>query len=282
MLEQLKQILDYTFHITKDIAISVKGILIILLVLLITKTLLSLVKKILTRNMNSVDKAKVNTIFYYIKWFLYIIVFLTSLDAIGVNLNPLFAASAPLLIGVGLALQTVFQDIIAGVLILVDQTMRIGDIIELEGKIGRVEEVKLRTTRAVTMDNKVLVIPHHIYLVNSLYNWTQNNKATRESVEVSVAYGSDVKLVEKILLEATKVHTKISNNPPAVVRFTNFGDSGLHFKLIFTLQNSFDVLEPQSDIRFEIDRLFKANNIEIPYPQQEIHIKEQKITKEDA
>ena len=99
-----------------------------------------------------------------------------------------------------------FQDIISGVFILIDQSVHVGDIIEIEGKVGRVEEIKLRTTRAVTIDNKVLVIPNHLYLTNSLYNWTQNGTLTRESVDVGVAYGSDVQLVRKLLLQAASTH----------------------------------------------------------------------------
>jgi len=195
---------------------------------------------------------------------------------LGVNVTGIFAASAALLIGVGLALQTLFQDIISGIFILVDQTVHVGDIIEIEGKIGRVEEIKLRTTRAVTIDNKVLIIPNHLYLTNTLYNWTQNGVTTRESVEVGVAYGSDVQLVKKLLLRAANSHHEVLEDPPPSVVFKNFGDSALEFKLVFTLSDSFQANQPRSDIRFEIDKLFRENNISIPFPQRDIHIIEKK------
>ena len=86
-----------------------------------------------------------------------------SCHNIGINVTAIFAASAALLVGVGLALQTFFQDIISRIFILLDQSVHVNDIIELDGKIGRVEEIKLRTTRAVTVDNKVLIIPNHLY-----------------------------------------------------------------------------------------------------------------------
>jgi small-conductance mechanosensitive channel len=139
-----------------------------------------------------------------------------------------------------------------------------------------VEEIKLRTTRAVTIDNKVLVIPNHLYLTNSLYNWTQNDTFTRESVSVGVAYGSDVQLVKKLLLEAANKHPEVLSQPEPVVLFTDFGDSSLNFKLIFTLNDSFKAQFPSSDIRFEIDRLFRENNVSIPFPQRDIHIIEKK------
>jgi len=199
-------------------------------------------------------------------------VILITIDNMGVNVTAVLAASAALLVGIGLALQTFFQDIISGIFILIDQSVHVGDIIEIDGKVGRVVEIKLRTTRAVTIDNKVLVIPNHKYLTSILYNWTENGVKTRESVSVGVAYGSDVELVKELLLQAAKNHPKVLKHPPPLVLFMNFGDSSLNFKLIFTLNNSFEAVLTQSDIRFEINRLFKEHNITIPFPQRDVHL----------
>ena len=197
---------------------------------------------------------------------------LITFHTLGVNVTGIFAASAALLIGIGLAMQTLFQDIISGIFILVDQSVHVGDIIELEGKVGRVEEIKLRTTRAVTADNKILIIPNHLYLENSLYNWTQNGTNTRETVEVGVAYGSDVQLVKKLLLQSVSNNPIILKEPEPNVLFTDFGDSSLNFRVAFTINDSFNARFPKSDVRFEIDRLFRENNITIPFPQRDIHI----------
>ena len=271
-METLSQFLNYTFHLTDNISIRVSGILLVLVVIFITSMLLNLVRRVLTRKLPGEDKVKFKILFNYGKWIIYLIILLITFTAIGINVTAVFAASAALLIGVGLALQTLFQDIIAGVLILVDQTIHVGDIVEIDGKVGRVDEIKLRTTRAVTIDNKVLIIPHHLYLTNSLYNWTQNGTETRESIEVGVAYGSDVNKVKELLLQAANNHPSILKNPSPLVLFTNFGDSSLNFKLIFTLNDSFQGAIPRSDLRFEIDKLFRENNITIPFPQRDIHI----------
>ncbi|PWH83038.1 mechanosensitive ion channel protein MscS [Algibacter marinivivus] len=271
-MEKLNNILNYTFSITNDISISVKGILLVIAVIILTSFLLNIFRRILTRRLPNEDKAKFKILFGYGKWIVYLIILLITFHGIGINVTAVFAASAALLIGVGLALQTLFQDIIAGVLILIDQTIHVGDIIEIDGKVGRVDEVKLRTTRAVTIDNKVLVIPHHLYLTNTLYNWTQNGATTRESVTVGVAYGSDVQLVKSLLLKAADSHDIILKHPAPYVFFTNFGDSALEFKLVFTLNDSFQGAIPKSDLRFEIDKLFREHNISIPFPQRDIHI----------
>ena len=272
-MEDLKNILNHTFKLSEDISISVRGILLVTIVIFITSIILNVFRRVLTRHLPDDDKTKFKILFGYGKWIVYLIILLITFNAIGVNVTAVFAASAALLIGVGLALQTLFQDIIAGVLILVDQTIHVGDIIEIDGKVGRVDEIKLRTTRAVTIDNRVLIIPHHLYLTNSLYNWTQNGSTTRESVLVGVAYGSDVQLVKKLLLQAAVGNELVMKHPVPYVFFTNFGDSALEFKLVFTLNDSFQGAIPKSEIRFEIDRLFRENNISIPFPQRDIHIK---------
>lgn len=275
-MQDLKDILNYTFHFSENISISVKGILFVSVVILITSIVLKGIRRLITRNLPKDDKAKFVSLFSYGKWVIYLIIFLITLNTIGVNVNSVLAASAALLIGIGLALQTFFQDIISGVFILLDQTVHVGDIIEIDGKVGRVEEIKLRTTRAVTIDNKVLVLPNHLYLTNSLFNWTQNGTLTRESVEVGVAYGSDVELVKKILLQVANENADVLGQPEPIVLFTDFGDSSLNFKLIFTLNDSFKAPFPKSDIRFAIDRLFRENNITIPFPQRDVHIFNQK------
>lgn len=270
--EKLKLFLNEHIDFSQDISISVKDIIIIITVIFITTLILRLFLRIITRRLPEDNKAKFKVVFGYFRWLIYLIIFLITLDAVGINVTSVFAASAALLIGIGLALQTLFQDIISGIFILVDQTVHVGDIIEIDGKVGRVEEIKLRTTRAITIDNRVLIIPNHLYLTNILFNWTQNNTNTREFVQIGVAYGSDVQLVKKLLIQAANNQTAVIEPEETSVLFTDFGDSALTFKIIFTIEDSFYANGVKSDVRFEIDRLFRENNISIPFPQRDIHI----------
>jgi small-conductance mechanosensitive channel len=277
IVEEANSILDYTFTFSKEISISFKALLFVVIALVFTAFLLKLIRRFVTRKMPANDKVKFVSVFSYIRWVVFIVIFLIALDASGVNVTAVFAASAVLLIGVGLALQTLFQDIISGVFILVDQSVHVGDIIELEGKVGRVLDIRLRTTRAVTIDNKVLIIPNHLYLTNILFNWTENGTQTRESVTVGVAYGSDVELVRKILFDAAKNHKTVLKSPIPRVLFTDFADSSLNFKLIFTLNDSFETRFVQSDLRFEIDKKFRENGVSIPFPQRDVHVYQNKL-----
>ncbi len=271
-MEEITEILNYEFRIGEGFHITVRTILIVLVIIVLTSLLLKVVKGIVTKKLPNEDKPKFNSVFSFAKYFIYLIVVLIALQNSGVQLTAVLTASAALLVGIGLALQTFFQDIISGVFILIDQSVHVGDIIEIDGKVGRITEIKLRTTRAVTIDNKVLVIPNHKYLTTIIYNWTENGIETRENVTVGVAYGSDVELVKLLLIEAAESHPSVLSHPKPLVLFTDFGSSSLDFKLIFTLSNSFEASIPKSDIRFTIDRLFRENNISIPFPQRDIHI----------
>lgn len=280
-MEELFNFLRKEYHITEKISLSLMDLIILTIVLIIATIVMRIILKLLSRNLPYDDKRKFKVVFGYARWLVYVIILLITFHSLGIPVTGVFAASAALLIGIGLALQTLFQDIISGVFILIDQSVHVGDIIEIEGKVGRVEEIELRTTRAVTIDNKILIIPNHLYLENSLYNWTQNGTTTRENVKVGVAYGSDVQLVKKLLLQAAKSQPEVLEKPEPTVLFTDFGDSSLNFSVGFTINDSFNARFPQSGIRFEIDRLFREHNITIPFPQRDIHIIEKNLPQKE-
>ena len=269
--------INYIFYLSDEIQISIRTILVLIMVIIASSILLKLAQKIFTKKLPENDKIKFVSVFTYLRWLVYSIIFLTTLSFSGVDITAIFAASAALLIGIGLALQTLFQDIISGIFILIDQSVHVGDIIELEGKVGRVVEINLRTTRAVTIDNKVLVIPNHLYLTNILFNWTENGTETREVVNVGVAYGSNVELVKKILIDIAKEHPKVLKVPEPKVLFTDFAESSLDFRIAFSINDSYEVRFVQSDIRFAIDKAFRENNVTIPFPQRDVHVFQNKI-----
>ena len=271
-MKKFIEFINKEFFITDNIKFSIVTILLITLIFLLTYLLLKLLKKIATKKLDEERKLKFKSVFSFLNYFVYIIVALITFQNFGINLTGIFAASAALLVGIGLALQTFFQDIISGILILADQTVHVGDIIEIDGKVGRVENIKIRTTRAVTFDNKVLIIPNHKYLTSTLFNWTENGTILRGSVSVGVSYDSDVEKVKEILLDIANSHPHLIKNPPPKVIFKNFGDSALDFKLIFTYNNGFRVNLIESDIRFLVHKKFKENNIEIPFPQAVVHL----------
>ena len=272
-MKVINNILDFFNHkftIGDSISFSPRSILIVTFVFIITSLLLKLLKKIIYRTLSNDAKIKFRSIFSFINYFIYIVVILFTFQNIGINVTAIFAASAALLVGVGLALQTFIQDIISGIFILVDQSVHVGDIIEVEGQVGKVENIKLRTTRAVTRENKVLIIPNHKFLISTLFNWTENGVITKESVAVGVSYNTDIDQVTQILLDLAAQNKKILENPKPFVIFENFGDNALNFQLFFALKSSFESNIVKSELRYSIFKAFKREKIEIPFPQRTI------------
>ncbi len=270
----LQDFLNWGLHLGEgDNSIHVTiGLLLLLTVTIITTNfLLKLLRRLFTRKMNNEDKLKFISIFKFIRYVVYVIVLLATLSAAGINVTVILTASAALFVGLGLALQELFQDIIAGILIMVDKSLRVGDIVEVEGKVGKVFEIKLRTTRAITRDDKIVIIPNHKFITNTIYNFTQNHKTTRERVTVGVAYGSDVDLVTRLLEEAVKEQKSVLRNPKPFVLFEDFADSALSFSINFFINDSFTEPRIKSDIRYAIDKKFRENNVTIPFPQRDVH-----------
>ena len=262
------ELLNYKLTIGNSLSFTPKSILIVILVFVSTFFFLKLFRKIIYRTLSSEAKLKFKSIFSFFNYFVYTIVILLSLQNVGVDLTAVFAASAALLVGVGLALQTFIQDIISGVFIIVDQSVHVNDIIEVDGQIGKVENIKLRTTRAVTRENKVLIIPNHKFMTSILFNWTENGVITKEFVEIGVSYNSDAKQVTSILLDIANKHKSILSNPEPTIIFNDFGDNAIIFQLYFALNSSFASNIVKSDLRYEIFEEFHKHNIEIPFPQR--------------
>ncbi|MGB0256492.1 MAG: mechanosensitive ion channel family protein, partial [Flavobacteriaceae bacterium] len=168
-MKSLQDLLTYKFHLGKTVVITPKSILLAIVFYFLTWLFLKLIRRIVSRALSDEARDKFKGIFTFFNYFVYTVVTLVAFDTVGLNLTTLFAASAALLVGVGLALQTFIQDIISGIFILADQSVHVGDIIQVEGQIGKVERIQLRTTRAVTRDNRVLIIPNHKFMASILY-----------------------------------------------------------------------------------------------------------------
>ena len=269
LINKFIDLLNYNFTIGSA-TFTPKTILIVILVFLLTSFMLKILRKIIFRTLAKDTRIKFKSIFSFINYFIYIVVILIILQNIGVDVTAIFAASAALLVGVGLALQTFIQDIISGIFILIDKSVLVGDIIQVDGQIGQVENIKLRTTRAVTRENKVLIIPNHKFLTSILFNWTENGIITKEIVEIGVAYKSNPKQIKSLLLEIAKSHEKVLSNPAPSVLFDDFGESALIFQLYVSVDSSFSANLVKSDLRFTIFEVFEKEGIEIPFPQRSL------------
>jgi small-conductance mechanosensitive channel len=195
------------------------------------------------------------------------------LDTVGIKITFLLASSAALLVGLGLGLQQLFQDFVSGITLLIEGTVKVGDIVETaNGEVGQVDEINLRTSKLRTRDNIILIVPNSALIISPVINWSHIEQTTRFSVKVGVAYGSDVEKVTELLLMCTNEHKKIVKKPAPHVFFKDFGNSSLDFELLFYTNETFRVERIKSELRYAIDKAFRENNITIPFPQRDVHI----------
>ena len=202
----------------------------------------------------------------------YFLVIVVALDTAGIDLTVFWASSAALLVGVGIGLQNFFNDVVSGFVLLFEGGVRVGDELEVDGMMVRVERIDLRSTRVITRFGNLIVIPNGLISGQTVRNFTQGENATMVQLAVGVAYGSDVERVKAILLEAANAEEEVVKKAQTAVLFNDFGESSLQFTVCFWIENPFLRKLISSNIRFRIDEAFRANGIRIPFPQRDVHV----------
>ncbi len=271
----IKHFLEYHLIEISSYILTPYDILVALIVILIAWVFQKLIRKILfTRTVKRIDKGTVSSIYQLIKYLLWVIAVIIILQTIGVNITYLIASSAALLVGLGLGIQQIFNDVVSGFFLLFEGNVKVGDIVQIDDLVVTVKSINLRTSKVEGRDNIIIIVPNSKLISDKVINWSTIDKNTRFAVEVGVSYGSDVKKVSEILLAVAKDHSLVTNKPEPMVRFEDFANSSLNFKLYFFTHESFRVENIKSDLRFSIYEEFAKNNITIPFPQQDIYVKE--------
>ena len=197
---------------------------------------------------------------------------LVALHAFGLSSTSLTVAFGALGIGLGFGLQNIFNNFISGIILLFERPIQVGDSVEINGIWAEVKKISFRSTVVQTFDNASLIIPNSEFISSQVTNWSFRDLTLRVKVSVGVAYGSDIELVRSSLLEIAGRTDKVLAHPRPDVLFSDFGDSALIFVLRFWTDVD-NMLKVGTAIRFEIDRVFRKHNIEIAFPQRDIHIR---------
>ena len=200
--------------------------------------------------------------------------FYVAFQLVGVDLSSLAIIAVSLGVGVGFGLQNIINNFVSGIIILAERPISIGDRIEVAGVAGRVTKMQLRSTTVVTNDNITMIVPNADFISNTVTNWSHGDPKVRIRVPVGVAYGSDLKLLQQLLLEAAGEHPKALRDPSPVVLFTEFGDSSLNFELgVWTQEMTATPVHFTSEMNFIIEQKLRENDIEIPFPQRDLHVR---------
>ena len=256
--------------------VQVSDLLVVLAIFFVTKLIIWVIRKAIFRKSNG-DRREMSNVYslcQIIKYLLWIFAILFMMQTLGISITVLLAGSAALLVGIGLGLQQTFNDFISGVILLIEGTTRIGDVLEVDGQVVEIQEIGIRTSKGLTRDDIIVIIPNSAITNSKVINWSHQSKRTRFRIDVGVAYGSDVDLVVKILEASALEHPDISHKENIEARFVNFGNSSLDFQLLFFSDDVFRIEKVKSEIRKIINRKFIENNITIPFPQVDLHVKD--------
>lgn len=196
-----------------------------------------------------------------------------AVNAMGFRLDALLAASAVLAVGIGFGLQNIAQNFISGLILLLEQPVRHGDFVRVGGTLGTVEDIGLRATHIITRDEVTIIVPNSALITAEVVNHSRPTTSLRIRVTVGVAYGTDTDKVRRVLLEVAKTTEGVLTTPTPEVRLEDFADSALSFGLFCWIPHARDDLSMSSTLRFAIEKAFRQAEIEIPFPQRDIHTK---------
>ncbi len=231
-----------------------------------------LVSRLLSRTrLDTGAQQAIATIFRY---FLIFTGFLIILQTIGINLTTLNVLAGAVGIGIGLGLQNIANNFISGLIVLIERPIKVGDRIEVDDVNGDVVAIGARSTRIRTNDNITIIVPNSKFISENVINWSFESGKIRFKIPVSVAYSSDVDVVTDLLKQVANENEDVSSEPPPSVRLLRFDDNAVYFEL--RAWSRAKIGRPglfKSDLNYAIFKKFRENNIEMPFPQRDLHIR---------
>lgn len=196
-----------------------------------------------------------------------------ALDNLGISITALAGLGAILAVGIGFGLQNIAQNFVSGLILLLERPIKKGDFVEVGDSRGTVREIHARATVVTTLDNVDILVPNGQFITEPVINSTFASRQVRVQVKVGVAYGSDTERVRSTLERVAVENPQVLQSPAPWVRFDNFGESSLDFTLLVWLEEPHTEPRVTSALRFAIDAAFREEEIEIPFPQRDLHLR---------
>ena len=206
-------------------------------------------------------------------YFAVIVVLLLAFGAAGVDFSNIAIVAGALSVGIGFGLQSIVNNFVSGLILLAERPIKVGDWVQVAGGEGTVRKINVRSTEIETFDRCSVIVPNSTLISETVSNWTHDDLMGRVRVMVGVSYNADPKQVEEILVACAKAHERCLDFPAPHVVFQNFGASSLDFELRMFISDVLYVTFVASDLRFQIYTALKEAGIEIPFPQQDVHLR---------
>lgn len=228
----------------------------------------------LPKHMPHIERGVIPPLRTMIRYGLWSVFGLVSLGILGVDFTSLAVVAGGLSVGIGFGMQNLFNNLISGLILIFGRTILVGDYVDVAGASGTVRAINIRSTTIETPDRALVYVPNSAIMAGQFSNWTRSSRMVRRNITVGVAYGSDTALVTKLLLEIAQRQEHVLKKPEPGVLFSNFGAHSLDFTLNVFLDDVNNGGDTLSAIRFDIEKSFKDNGIDIPFPQLTLHMPE--------
>lgn len=281
VFEQIVKILDFSIINLGNTHITLWLILyflcqLFLLFYLAGKLKVFLAEKLLVHSKLDIGaRQAVGTISRYV---VLVLGFLIILQTVGLNLTTFNVIAGAVSVGVGFGLQNIVSNFISGLIILFERPIKTGDRIEIAGVVGDVISIGARSTTVRTNDNITIIVPNSKFVTENVVNWQHTDETLRFRVPISVSYNSQIEEVKGLLLEVAKENSQVLDEPSSSVKFISFGDNGLNFELcVWSTTASHRQGTLLSELNFAIFRKFTNHSIEFPYPQLDLHIRNETL-----
>ena len=199
--------------------------------------------------------------------------FTLALSASGIDMTKISIIAGALSVGIGFGLQNIVSNFVSGLILIYERPLQEGDTVEVVSLLGRVTNIGIRASNISTYDGAEVVVPNTNLVSNELINWTLSDKKKRQKINIGVKYGTDPNLILRLLSEICQEHPKVLPTPAPLALFVGFGDSSLDFKVLFWVSFE-DGLQTKSDINVAINNVLNEHNVEIPFPQVDLHVKD--------
>ena len=267
---------DFVLFKIQDVGITLSHLVVamvaVLLSLLISKILRSMLQKQVFDKMD-MDEGLKYALSRFLHYLILILGIYIGLTTVNIPLGAIIGLFAVIGVGIGFGLQNMASNFISGVILLLERPIKIGDRLEVGDVWGDVKRINLRTTLIQTPDHISIIVPNSILLENAVTNYSYGDARLRLRIPVGIAYGSDCDKATALMVEAAQEHDRVLDVPAPKTWFREFGDSSLNFELLCWIPDAARKFDVISDINHQIDRLFRANGIEIPFPQRDLHLR---------
>lgn len=275
-MESLSKFMNWEVVTLGEVSVTVGGVVMTSLTIALALMLAAwLIRKFSQRLLKADRDANQVQLINRVLWVAVIaILFFTALSMLNVPLGAFAFISGAIAIGVGFGAQNIINNFISGWILMGERPIRIGDLLEINGTLGRVEAINIRSTRIKRVDGVRIVVPNSHLLENMVVNWNLGDDDIRIFISVGVAYGSPVRLVAELIEKAVTEQEDVLQDPEPRILFQDFGNSALDFEAYFwtQLRPGGDMRRLRSEIRFRIDELFRENGITIAFPQRDVHL----------